>query len=334
MNSIELKEQLAQVIEADLKLSVMIWGAPGIGKSSIVKQVANENEMEFIDLRLSQLSPTDLRGLPVPKNNQMGWLAPDFLPTKGKGILFLDEINLAPPAIQGIAQQLVLDRRIGNYDFPDGWYIWAAGNRKEDRASVFDMPAPLANRFVHFEVNPDFASFRKWALQNGIDEKIISFLAFRPSLMHQPTSGTNAWPSCRTWEMANQLQQAGLSIESAVGEGAAQEYLAYINIYKKLPNLEKILDGQGSKIKYPKEASVRFASTIGLSLRAKTHEQILNAFTWLMEKGGPEWVQLFLCSIVDQAQANGHIGMIATAIRQDSRMKDFLSEYRELDQAA
>jgi hypothetical protein len=334
MNPNELKEQLSQVVKGQLTLSIMIWGPPGVGKSSVVQQVATENEMGFIDLRLSQLSPTDLRGLPVPKENVMGWLPPDFLPQAGKGILFLDEINLAPPAIQGIAQQLVLDRRVGNYVLPDEWHIWAAGNRKEDRASVFEMPAPLANRFIHFDVASDFGSFRKWAVGNDVDEKIISFLAFRPELLHQQTNGSHAWPSSRTWVMADKLLKAGLSIEPAVGEGPAGEYLAYTSVYKKLPDLDVILNGKGERVAYPKEASVRFATTIGLGLRAKELSALLNAFRWLMKKGGAEWVQLFLCNVFDQAEAHGHLGMIATAIREEPQMRKFLSDYRELDQAA
>ena len=334
MSPNELKEQLTGIVEGRLTLSVMIWGPPGIGKSSIVDQVASENGMGFVDLRLSQLSPTDLRGLPVPKDNSMGWLPPDFLPESGSGILFLDEINLAPPAIQGIAQQLVLDRRVGNYQLPEGWHIWAAGNRREDRASVFEMPAPLANRFIHFEVESDFGSFRRWALENEIDERIISFLAFRPALLHQQNDSSHAWPSSRTWAMADKLMKAGLSIEPAVGEGAAGEYLAYTGIYKKVPDLDIILGGNGVKTRFPKEASVRFATTIGLAVRAREVDQLLNAFRWLCRKGGPEWIQLFLCSVHDQAQARGHIGIIANAIHEEPEIRKFLSDFRELNLAA
>ena len=103
----------------------MIWGPPGIGKSSIVSESCESNKLSFIDLRLSQLAPTDLRGLPVPRENNCAWLSPEFLPTEGKGVLFLDEINLAPPAMQGVAQQLILDRRVGSYELPDGWFVWA-----------------------------------------------------------------------------------------------------------------------------------------------------------------------------------------------------------------
>ena len=152
----ELEEFLDKVINSSLNKSIMIWGAPGIGKSSIVQSLAIKLNLQFIDLRLSQLAPTDLRGLPVPIHSSdegegtVKWYKPEFLPQSGRGILFLDEINMAPPAMQGVAQQLILDRKIGNYKVPEGWFVFAAGNRKEDKASVFDMPAPFPIDFYTF----------------------------------------------------------------------------------------------------------------------------------------------------------------------------------------
>ena len=133
---------LAGVVTQRITHAVMIWGPAGIGKSSIVSQVAAAHELAFVDVRLSQLAPTDLRGLPVPDGKVSRWLPPEFLPQGGTGVLFLDELNMAPPTLQGVAQQLILDRRVGSYVLPDGWFVWAAGNRKEDRAATFDMPAP------------------------------------------------------------------------------------------------------------------------------------------------------------------------------------------------
>ena len=101
---------LNKIVKHKLQNSLMIWGAPGIGKSSVVQSIADKNNLTLIDLRISQLAPTDLSGIPVPSDNSASWLPPDFLPTSGKGILFLEEINMAPPAVQGIAQQLILDR--------------------------------------------------------------------------------------------------------------------------------------------------------------------------------------------------------------------------------
>ena len=133
MTPAELEQELRQIVQQDIRCSLMIWGPPGVGKSSIVARVASTAKIDLVDLRLSQLAPTDLRGLPVAEDGRSTWYPPNFLPRDGKGVLFLDEINMAPPAMQGVAQQLILDRRIGEYTVPEGWFVWAAGNRKIDR---------------------------------------------------------------------------------------------------------------------------------------------------------------------------------------------------------
>lgn len=107
----EAAKTLNIIIEEKIMTSVMIWGPPGIGKSSIVHDIAEKNKMDTVDLRLCQLAPTDLRGLPfVDETGVSRYAQPSFLPVAGKGILFLDEINLASQAIQNVAMQLVLDR--------------------------------------------------------------------------------------------------------------------------------------------------------------------------------------------------------------------------------
>ena len=285
--------------------------------------------MKLVDLRLSQLAPTDLRGLPVAKNGRSTWYPPEFLPVGGRGILFLDEINMAPPTLQGIAQQLVLDRRVGNYEIPEGWLIWAAGNRKEDRASVFDMPASLANRFLHFEVQIDFDSFRSWAVKNHIHEQILAFLAFRPGLLHKPNPSQPAWPSPRSWEMASQLHHAKLPLAPAVSEAVEGEFAAFVEVYNKVPDLDKIIQGNGQGIKFSKDPSTRYAVTFGLSARAKQTEQVTNALQWLSDKADPEWIQLFIHNILDCAVATNSIGAIATIIKANPRLKKFIQAYRE-----
>jgi len=324
MTPAQLQNTLGKVVAHGLQRSLMIWGPPGVGKSSIVAQVASAAHLDLIDLRLSQLAPTDLRGLPVAAGKVSKWLPPEFLPSDGKGILFLDELNMAPPAVQGIAQQLILNRQVGNYSVPDGWFVWAAGNRKEDRAAVFDMPAPLANRFLHFEVEPHFESFRAWAGTRGVHEQILAFLAFRPTLLHQPDSKNPAWPSSRSWELASELHEIGMPIGAAVGTGAEAEFNAFCKLYQDLPDLEKILLSGGEDIEFPKEPSLRYAITIGLSARALTEEAIRNGFGWLLEKSKPEWCQLFIHGIHDRAAQRNQIGLLASMLTSDKRMGRFL----------
>lgn len=328
MTPVELESELSKILAHRVRRAVMIWGPPGVGKSSIVAHLSSKANLALVDLRLSQLAPTDLRGLPVADSSVARWLPPDFLPTAGDGILFLDELNMAPPAIQGIAQQLILNRKVGSYCLPDGWFVWAAGNRKEDRAAVFDMPTPLANRFLHYSVEPHFDSFRSWAARRGIHEQILAFLAFRPALLHQPDSKVPAWPSPRSWEMASELHAIGLPVRAAVGEGPSDEFAAFQEVYKRLPSLELILDGNAAAIDFPAEPSMRYAITIGLSARSNCPESITHGLSWLLAKSAPEWVQLFLHTIQERALAQGHIGLLATLLKKDARMRKFFQNLR------
>jgi MoxR-like ATPase len=330
MNSEHLKIYLDRIITKNLQISTMIWGAPGIGKSSIVSQLAIEHQLQFIDIRLSQLAPTDLRGLPVAEDGRSKWFPPEFLPQSGKGILFLDEINMAPPAMQGMAQQLILDRRVGSYTVPNGWFIWAAGNRKEDRAGVFDMPAPLANRFLHLQVEPDFESFKTYALTQKVHEQIIAFLSFRPSLLHKIDPQQPAWCSPRSWMMASTLHYAGLDLAPAIGTLANAEFQAFIELYRILPDLAPILEGTGADIPFPAEPSARYATAIGLTIRARDADRAYNAFLWLSRVATAEWVQLFVSDLLNLMRSQGQLGMLATLIAKDPEIGKFLHNYRQL----
>ena len=329
MTPLELQGYLVQLITHDIKLAVMLWGAPGIGKSSIVKQLAHAQQLEFVDVRLSQLAPTDLRGLPVAENGTAKWFPPEFLPTSGRGILFLDELNMAAPTMQGIAQQLILDRAVGSYTLPDGWFVWAAGNRREDRASVFEMPAPLANRFLHLEVSADLDSFKRYAFEQHLNERIIAFLAFRPNLLHAPDTVRPAWASPRSWEMASRLLAAGLPIAPAVGEGVEAEFRAFERIYSSLPEIDAILSGDTS-LEFPTEPSARYAVTIGLAARAVDTQQVLNAFRYLVQNAEVEWVHFYTMDALTKVRAAGQLGALVDLVSREPRLKEFMCEINEL----
>jgi hypothetical protein len=334
MTPTALGQYLSQLIHHDLKLALMLWGPPGIGKSAIVAQTAAQHGLDFIDLRLSQLAPTDLRGLPVPQDGLSKWFPPEFLPQDGQGILFLDEINMAPPTMQGMAQQLILDRKVGSYHLPPGWYIWAAGNRKEDRAAVFDMPAPLANRFIHLSVEPDLESFKHFAFHRGLSEHILAFLAFRPTLLHEVSTTSQAWPSPRSWEMAHRLYQAGLSIAPAVGDGAASEFMAFVEVYQDLPALSQILAGLGNlagqELLLPEEPSARYAITTGLAVHTNTIAEATNALHWLLARAPMEWTQLLLVNLTTRLQSLELFGQFITANSDDMLLQDFLAQAQAL----
>jgi hypothetical protein len=329
INLSEAGKHLNSIIKGNIKTSVMIWGAPGIGKSSIVNRVAKDNEMGVIDLRLSQLAPTDIRGLPYVEDGIAKFAPPNFLPRSGAGILFLDEVNLAPPAIQNVAMQLVLDRRVGDYVLPDEWFVVAAGNRVEDRAAVSQMPAPLANRFIHFTVEADLTSWKEYALTTGVKEEIISFLNFRPNLLHSFNKNAIAWPSPRSWDFASDLMKIGLPVDCAVGEGAAAEFKSFVKLYSKLPDVEKVLAGDKS-IKMPKEPSVLFAITGALVGRSETADNFFNGMMWLVNAATEDYVGVYMSDALVRMKSLGVQGAFVSKVTKSPEAKKFVSRYQEL----
>jgi hypothetical protein len=324
----EVQSALSKIISAEIKHSVFLWGPPGIGKSSIVKKVAQDNDLELIDLRISQLAPTDIRGLPYIEDGLAHFAPPSFLPQDGKGILFLDEANTASPSMMSIAQQLILDRQVGDYTVPEGWFIVAAGNRAEDRAAVSQMPAPVANRFIHFNVESDLTSWKEYAIRKGLNEQIISFLNFRPELLFNFNKNATAWPSPRSWDFANTLLDIGLDVESAVGEGAGAEFSAYQSIYSKLPDVDAILNGQ--TVEVPHEPSLMYAVCGALVSRAKTAQAFVNGAKWLIKGTTEDYVGLYLIDAMVALKANNLQGQFVKLVSQAPEIKQFIMKFQEL----
>jgi hypothetical protein len=324
----EVQSALTKVIDKNIKHSVFLWGPPGIGKSSIVKKIAKDRSLDLIDLRISQLAPTDIRGLPFVKDGMARFAPPSFLPREGEGILFVDEFNMASPSMMGIAQQLILDRQVGDYTVPDGWFIVAAGNRTEDRAAVSQMPAPVANRFIHFNVESDISSWKEYAIKAGVNEQIVSFINFRPQLLFNFNKNATAWPSPRSWDFASTLLDIGLDLESAVGGGTAAEFYAYQSIYSRLPDVDSILLGE--KVEVPKEPSLMYAVCGALVARAKSASGFYNATKWLVGGTTEDYVGLFMGDAMIAMQANNLQGAFVKLVAKDSQVKAFISKYQEL----
>ena len=274
MKASQIYEALIHFTEQ--KLPAFIWGPPGIGKSSIVKQIASDHDYEFIDLRLSLLDPTDLKGIPFfdKENNQAIWASPNFLPKEknSKGILFLDEINTAAPSVQASAYQLVLDRKVGDYQLPDGWSIIAAGNRENDRGVTYRMPPPLANRFVHLEMEVDFEDWKTWAFENNINSTVIAYLNFDKSKLFafDPIKNERSFPTPRSWEYVHKILNTNLhesllheAVTGAIGEENSVDFLSFRKVMHKLPDIQAIINGELCEIQ-EEDTKVLFALCAGL----------------------------------------------------------------------
>jgi len=292
--------ELTQALQALVlqKVPTFLWGAPGIGKSSIVKQIAKENDLDFIDLRLALMDPTDLKGIPFydKESHTALWAPPAFLPREGKGILFLDELNSAAPAVQSSAYQLILDRRVGEYELPEGWAIVAAGNREGDRGVTYRMPAPLANRFVHFELEVSVDDWREWAYKYGLDSRIIAYISYRNEHLFtfDVKNESKSFATPRSWEYVGNILKSSLApallletISGAVGRDVAVSFLSFLKVMDRLPDIKMILSGQD--FTYSEEVDVLYALSSGIVshyLQNPTPESLENLLRYTLELKG------------------------------------------------
>ncbi|MBE6370594.1 MAG: AAA family ATPase [Lentisphaerae bacterium] len=238
---------------------VMLWGPPGIGKSDIVKSVAQESSIELRDIRLAQQDPVDLRGVPTVEAGQTKWATPSCFPTdpESAGIIFLDELSAADPSIQVAAYQLLLDRRIGEYIVPSKWMIVAAGNRAEDNAVSLPMSSALANRMMHLELHAEPEEWARWASEHGLDPSLIGFIRFRPEMLFAPGENCErGWPSPRSWTSVSKVLEIGLDddelspcIAGLVGDGAAAQFLAYRKQFRALGDVRAMMLDPGKPLK-------------------------------------------------------------------------------------
>ena len=268
-----------------IKRPIFLWGGPGIGKSDVIHQIAKTIDAKVIDIRLSLWEPTDIKGIPYynSKENNMVWASPSELPTeqmakKHKNIvLFLDEMNSAAPSVQAAAYQLILNRKVGQYELPDNVLIVAAGNREADKGVVYRMPAPLANRFIHLEMKPEFDDWFEWAVANNVNKDVVGYLTFSKKDLYDfdPRSPSRSFATPRSWSFVSELLSDDLDentvtdlVSGAVGEGLAVKFMAHRKVASQLPNPSEILEGKITELK-SKEISAMYSLTVSLCYELK-----------------------------------------------------------------
>ena len=264
---------------------LFIWGPPGIGKSDAIHQLGTELNAHVIDVRLSLWEPTDIKGIPYfnSVDNTMSWAPPVELPNEELAskhehiILFLDEMNSAPPSVQAAAYQLVLNRKVGTYTLPDNVFIVAAGNREADKGVTYRMPAPLANRFVHLELRVDFEDWLNWAIDNKVHKDVVGYLSFAKQDLYDfdPKTASRSFATLRSWAFVSELLDDDLGestlsdlVSGAVGEGTGVKFMAHRKVAGRMPNPSDILAGKVTELKV-KEISAMYSLTVSMCYELK-----------------------------------------------------------------
>ena len=268
-----------------VKRPLFLWGPPGIGKSELVEGITQELDGLMIDLRLGQMEPTDIRGIPFYNKEvgKMDWAPPIELPDEETAkqypivVLFLDELNSAAPSVQSAAYQLILNRRIGKYRLPDNVVMVAAGNRESDKGVTYRMPTPLANRFIHQEMKVDFASWQEWAVNNRVHKDVVGYLSFAKQDLYDfdAKSASRAFATPRSWSFVSQLLDDRVDDETltnlvagTVGEGLAVKFMAHRKIASRMPNPADILAGKVTSLDV-KEVSAMYSLVISMCYELK-----------------------------------------------------------------
>lgn len=327
MNLIDAEKTLSAYLNADIP--AFLWGAPGSGKSDLVRSLANNRSWSIIDFRAILRDPVDLRGLPAIQGDSARWLPPSDLPNAKRdgerGILFLDELNAAPAMMQAACFGLVLDRKVGEYSLPDGWKIIAAGNRQSDRAAAQRMPSALANRFAHIDVEPDIQSWTIWAEQNQIDKMVLDFVRFRPSLLHDMSDkNLRTFPTPRAWSNVSKICNVSDElrydlVSGLVGVGAASEFEGFVRTFKNLPSINAVLSDPDTAM-VPSQLDAKTCMAFALA-RYVTDEDALVAAMTYMRRLDAEFERVFFLDVcrLNPAMRETKTG-VAFAIRHQGVM--------------
>jgi hypothetical protein len=316
VTSVQARKSLLKAFSK--KRPLFLWGPPGIGKSELVADIAQELGGHMIDLRLGQMEPTDIRGIPFynKDSGKMDWAEPVDLPTEEFAsqhpivVLFLDEMNSAAPSVQAAAYQLILNRRVGKYFLPDNVVLVAAGNRESDKGVTYRMPTPLANRFIHQEMRVDFPSYQEWAVKNNIHKDVVGYLSFAKQDLYDfdPKSASRAFATPRSWTFVSQILEDEDGdddtvmnlIAGTVGEGLAVKFMAHRKISGRMPKPEDILSGKVKDLDV-KEVSAMYSLVISMCYELKGaiekkvadkqfHEMADNFFAYMMKNFETELV--------------------------------------------
>lgn len=257
----EFEECIVFNIENRIMHAILGLGAPGIGKSQVIKQIGKKYGYKVIDIRLSQMSEVEIGGLIYPNETKTKtrWLTPEILPDErrdGKNtILLLDEITSCSKRVQVAAYQLILDRRIGQYHLPPGTFVIALGNREEDDGVYVKMAGPLADRFEIHEIDVDFDAWRKgFALKYGIHPYVLQYLTQRPSSLHtqDPESENMVFATPRSWERVSDILKIDSNtdnrvirnkIEGNIGRPEAKRFITFCNGKNPVRSVSDMLNG-------------------------------------------------------------------------------------------
>ncbi|WP_430785100.1 AAA family ATPase [Actinoplanes sp. G11-F43] len=248
---------------------VFLWGAPGIGKSSLVRDFAASLGLECVTLVGTQLAPEDLIGVPELRDGRSRFAPPESIARDEPYCLFLDELNSSSPEVQKAFYSLILDRRIGAYELPAGSIVIGAGNRSSDNALARPMASALVNRLIHVHLRASWNDWREWAERNGVHRWVIGYLTERPDhLWSAPPKVEEAFSTPRSWHMLSDAlhsfgddigeETLALLAAGTLGPAHATAFGGYVKIVRHRYGLDAIVRGDAGWPSRPEDRDLLY----------------------------------------------------------------------------
>ena len=274
MNLREFGQCVEFNIEHGLRHAILGLGAPGVGKSQIIKQIGAKFGYKVIDLRLAQMSEVEIGGLIYPNEDRTKtrWLSPEVLPDEErdgpKTILLLDEITSCPKRVQVAAYQLILDRRVGQYTLPSGTFVIGLGNREDDDGVYIRLAGPLADRFEIHYIDVDFKTWKyDFAIPYKVHPYVVQYLSFKPGALHTQSADPDSmiFATPRSWERVSDIlkQDSDLTnpvvankIAGNVGAIEEAQFVKFILDRGNAVTAEDFLSGKAQVPSDPSEVAI------------------------------------------------------------------------------
>jgi hypothetical protein len=291
-----------------VKRSVCVEGPPGGGKTSIIRQAASQLDVQYIEKHMPTMLVEDF-GIPSLNNGKLTYSVPYWFPQDpdSHGILCFDDRNQAGPDLQKVLANIIQARELHGHKLPPGWMVVSTGNRKEDNAGANKVLSHLRNRETVVELETHMDDWCQWALANDIRPELVSFVRFRPDLLHKFDPKQDVNPTPRSWSegVSAVLDVVPKHLEfscfkGAVGEGPAAEFSAFLKLFRNLPNPDAVLLSPETAT-VPTEPATLYAMAGALARRATPNT--MNALVTYLDRLPKEFSTLCMTMAIKRDKA-------------------------------
>jgi len=301
------------VLALQSKLVPLVLGAPGEAKSSMARSIAEEFNLEYVDIRLTQKEPQDLNGFPEIRNGRASYVPMDDIPLEGDPLpqgkqgwlINFDELTSAHAQIQAAAYKILLDRKVGRHNIHSKCLMLGCGNQLENNAIVEEMSTALISRLAIVNCKLGWEEWVDWAQSAGVPWEVCAFVSYMPTRFNTFNPESREPYACaRTWHFAGNylgpLQRASKdtrvkALATVLGMGVASEFAAFLDHCANLPKLSEI-EAAPATAYVPREASHRYAVT-GM-LIGHTNDMNFPAVMQYMERMTPELQVIYLRQVI------------------------------------